>query len=110
MGPFPNALIGRPFCKFLDILDLLGKPSHTPITVETGSPAYTRTCLAQSSDVEIKANTNYLGSLISEMQRAPLSGIGNRELNSLFRFHGHAITIAFGPIIFSETSCHRISR
>ena len=37
--------------------------SEHPIAPETGSPAYTQTCLAQSSDIELQANTDYSASL-----------------------------------------------
>ena len=37
--------------------------SKHPIAPETGSPAYTWTRLAQSSDLELKANTGYSASL-----------------------------------------------
>ena len=40
-----------------------GKGPEHPIAPETGSPAYTRTRLAQSSDLELKANTCYSESL-----------------------------------------------
>ena len=34
---------------------------------ETGSPTYTQTCLAQSSDSELKANTDCPNSLFLEL-------------------------------------------
>ena len=37
--------------------------SKHPSAPETGNPAYTRTCLAQSSDFESQANTDYSASL-----------------------------------------------
>ena len=46
---------------------------------ETGSPAYTRTCLAQSSDLESIANTDCPGSLIPKMSQASPSDIGRKE-------------------------------
>ena len=36
-----------------------GNFSKHPVAPETGSPVYTRTRLAQSSDLELKANTGY---------------------------------------------------
>ena len=40
-----------------------GSFSKHPIAPETGSPAYTQTRLAQSSELELKANTGYSASL-----------------------------------------------
>ena len=40
---------------------------------ETGSPAYTRTRLSQSSDLELLANTDCPGRLIPEMPQASSS-------------------------------------
>ena len=54
--------------------------------LETGSPTCTRKCLAQSSDSEIKANTDYLGSLISEMHRASPSDMATESLSPYSNF------------------------
>ena len=50
---------------------------------ETGSPAYMRTRLAQSSNLESIANTDCPGRLIPEMPQASPSDIGHKELTPL---------------------------
>ena len=48
---------------FLDVRLVIANFSKHPIAPETGSPAYTRTRLAQSSGLKLKANTGYSASL-----------------------------------------------
>ena len=55
---------------------------------ETGSPAYTRTSLAQSSDLELIANTDCPSRLILEMLQASTSDMSTR---SLFPYFTHMI-------------------
>ena len=57
-----------------------GNFSKHPIAPETGSPAYTRTRLAQSSDLELKANTGYSACLsFLECPVRPTSGWVNER-------------------------------
>ena len=65
---------------------LTGVTSSNLSLHETGSPAYTRTYLAQSKDLELKANTGYFGSLISEMLQASPSDMAMGNLSDYFAF------------------------
>ena len=59
MGSFSNTALDNPFSKSMTYR---GNSSKHPIAPETGSPAYTGTFLAQSSDLELQANTDYSAS------------------------------------------------
>ena len=64
-----------------------GNFSKHPIAPETGSPGYTRTCLAQSSDLELQANTDYSASL--PFSRCPMHLTSNwvTERSSQYLIH-----------------------
>ena len=64
--------------------------------LETGSLAYTPTCLVQSLDLEIKANTDYLGSPIFGMHQASLSDMTQNTHIILFLEISAYISLHFG--------------
>ena len=75
---------------------------------ETGSPVYTRTRLAQSSDLELKTNTDCPGSLILEMHQASPSDTATRSLPLYF---AHIVWVKFAHpthllTILTKHACH----
>ena len=59
--PTPPSVI-RPGSLYI-AMTYRGNFSKHPIAPETGSPAYTRICLAQASDLELQSNIDYSASL-----------------------------------------------
>ena len=73
-------------------------------------PIYTRTRLAQSSDLELIPNTDCPGRLIPEMPQASPSDIGHKELTSLLRPHSPSqICTPHLLVILTEPACHHNS-
>ena len=61
-----------------------GNFSEHPIAPETGSPAYTRICLAQFLDFELKAKSDYSASL--PFSRCPVRHASNLVTESSFQY------------------------
>ena len=66
-----------------------GDISKHPIAHETGSPAYTRTCLAQASDFKLPAVTDYSASL--PFQRCPMRLTSNWVTERLSQYLIHLV-------------------
>ena len=77
---------------------------------ETGSPAYTWTCLAQSPESEQKANIDCPGSLILEMPQASPSDMATRTLPFYFALITK-VKFAYPhlQIILTKRACHHNS-
>ena len=82
---------------------------------ETGSPAYTRTRLAQSSDLELKANTDCLGSLDLTVEM-PQASPSDTATGSLPYYFAHIVEVKFAHPIHlltiltvTEHACHHNS-
>ena len=78
----------------------MGRPPKYLSLPETGSPAYTGTCLAQSLKQEFIANTDCPDSLILEIPQASPSDMATRSLPLYFAHivkvkcaHPHLLTI-----------------
>ena len=87
MGSFSNNALSNPSDKSLDYYDLHSNFSKHPIAPKTGSPAHTRTCLAQSLDFKLQANTDYSAGL--PFSRCPMRLTNNwvTERSSQYLIH-----------------------
>ena len=112
LGPFPDAIICGPSCKSLAKRDLLGCPPKRLPLSETGSPAYMRTCLAQSSDLELKKKSQHGLPRQSDSGDDPSVSqrYGHKELTPLPLSHSQGQICTPHPLtIPTEHACHHSS-
>ena len=89
--PFPTPLsVIRPVSLWITMA-CRGDFSKHPIAPETGSPAYTRTCLTQSSDFKLQANTDYSASL--PFSRCPMCLTSNWVTETSSQYPRHLVKL-----------------
>ena len=87
MGSFSNTALRNPSGQYLVYYDLQGYFSKHPIAPETGSPAYTRTRLAQSSDLEIVSQHRDYSASLSFFEMPHVSHKQYTERSSEYLIH-----------------------